>query len=195
MNTEFYEKIVKQDDFKSLSIMLGVSATDSDFISLKALLDRVEFNDEFSSINYQINEGDTAELSLVYQQSNFKFEISIDRPAISEMFTLSHNLSPTELKRLQNAGLGLTLKMHFGRDNLASFHLQVKLIHSILPNISGIVDYCSYSILSGRWVKLAAASSVPPSPSRRISGSRYNALAMASRCFCPPERVAPFSPI
>ena len=60
MNTEFYEKIVKQDDFKSLSIMLGVSATDSDFISLKALLDRVEFNDEFSSINYQINEGDTA---------------------------------------------------------------------------------------------------------------------------------------
>ncbi len=164
MNTELYQKIIEQDDFKSVSILQGISATDADFFNLKALLERVEYNQEFSEIDFSVKD-DSAEMSLVYQGEKYKINLEIENPAISNMFTLSHDLSPTELKRLQNAGFGLTVKMFFGKNNLTSFHFQVKLIYSILPNIAGIVDYCSYSILSGRWVKLAAGSKVLPSPS------------------------------
>ncbi|NJO92910.1 MAG: DUF4026 domain-containing protein [Chloroflexia bacterium] len=163
MNTEFYQKIIEQDDFKSVSILQGISATDADFINLESLLGRISFNEEFSDVCYEVN-GEIAKLSLGYLGQDYNFDIGIDQPAISEMFTLSHNLSQTEMKRLQNAGFGLTVRMIFGKNNLSSFHLQVKLIYNILPNIAGIVDYCSYSILSGRLVKLAANSLVLPSP-------------------------------
>ena len=54
--------------------------------------------------------------------------------------------------------------MMFGEDALDSYHLQLKLIHAVLPDAVAVLDDSSEKILSGHWVALAAVSSVPPAP-------------------------------
>ncbi len=54
--------------------------------------------------------------------------------------------------------------VYFSSDPLGSFHLQLKIMDAIVPDSSLVVDSMSYRLLSPKWLKLAASSSVPPSP-------------------------------
>lgn len=54
--------------------------------------------------------------------------------------------------------------MVFGEDALFSYHVQLKLIHTMLPDALAVIDDSSEKILSGRWVALAAESKVAPAP-------------------------------
>jgi uncharacterized protein YegJ (DUF2314 family) len=49
-------------------------------------------------------------------------------------------------------------------DPLSSFHLQLKIMDAIVPDASLVVDFMSYRLLSAKWLRMAAKSSVPPSP-------------------------------
>ena len=53
------------------------------------------------------------------------------------------------------------------------------------------------SSVRAAWIfaSVSLSSEAVASSSRRIGGFIRNALAMAKRCFCPPERRIPFSPI
>ncbi len=145
--------------------MQGISSSDADFMKLDVLINRIHANSEFSDLEYQSYDEDSAHLNFVYRGQKFSADILSEKPQFNEMLIVKHDLTSIEHKRLQSAGLALTVKMLFGEDNLMSFHLQVKLIYTMLPNICGIVDHASFSILSGRWVRLTSQSSIPPAPS------------------------------
>jgi uncharacterized protein YegJ (DUF2314 family) len=54
--------------------------------------------------------------------------------------------------------------MYFELDPLNSFHLQLKILDSIVPDASVVIDFMSYRLLSAKWLSIATKLSVPPSP-------------------------------
>ncbi|MDE5538935.1 MAG: DUF4026 domain-containing protein, partial [Bacilli bacterium] len=57
----------------------------------------------------------------------------------------------------------LTIFMKFGSDIKKSFHLQLKIALTLIPDLIGILDESAEKMLPAKWVKLAAASKVLPS--------------------------------
>ncbi len=165
MNVKVYNRLIEESDFKMVSSLQGVASADAIF-NLKSVLERLEFFDEFEDISIQMkDEDDEAELSLVYKDEVHNYHISVKEVSVSHLFNMSHQLTDIETERLKNARIGISVKTHFSEDNLTSYHLQIKVICALLPNISSIIDHNSLSILSGKWAKLCAASNVPPPPS------------------------------
>ncbi len=58
----------------------------------------------------------------------------------------------------------LETSMYFEINPLDSFHLQLKIMDAIVPDASLVVDFSSYRLLSAKWLRMTAKSSVPPSP-------------------------------
>ena len=53
--------------------------------------------------------------------------------------------------------------MKFSNDAKKSFHLQIKLILAIVPNLVGLIDESAERLLSVKWARLLASSKIPPS--------------------------------
>ncbi len=69
-----------------------------------------------------------------------------------------------EKEKIRNTHLGMTIYMHYLDDSKKSFHLQLKLAASVVPDLVGLVDESAERVLPARWVKLAASSKITPGP-------------------------------
>lgn len=72
------------------------------------------------------------------------------------------NFSQEEKEKLKEARWALTIAMKFNKDSKKSYHLQLKLATSMVPNAIGIMDESAEKMLSGRWAKMTANSNVTP---------------------------------
>ena len=72
------------------------------------------------------------------------------------------NFSQEEKEKLKEARWALTIAMKFNNDSKKSYHLQLKLATSMVPNVIGIMDESAEKMLSGRWAKMTANSNVTP---------------------------------
>lgn len=70
--------------------------------------------------------------------------------------------------RLQNAKNGLTVYMDFRKnlhlDPYQAYHLQIKILTTLVPDLVLIYDESAERIITGRWVRMAAASKYTPGP-------------------------------
>ncbi len=165
MNIQAYTRLLEESDYKMKSIMQGVASGDA-FLNLGKILDRLSFFDDFEELEIEMKENeDKAVVSLLYREERFNYHIKLEEVSVDHFFNLSHQLTEIEMERLRNAQMGITVVTHFNEDNLASYHLQIKILCTLLPNLSSIVDYSSLSILSGKWATLCAESEIPPPPS------------------------------
>lgn len=73
-------------------------------------------------------------------------------------------LSPVEREITLAAKKALGLEMMFADNNMDSYHLQVKLLDMLVPDMAALIDDNSYRAHSGRWAVMTAASKVAPSP-------------------------------
>lgn len=81
-----------------------------------------------------------------------------------QLYCCQHLFPDVDIEAMEEAREGLAVELTFREDALASYHLQLKLIHAALPDAIAVIDDSSEKILSGHWVTLAAVSSVPPAP-------------------------------
>lgn len=56
------------------------------------------------------------------------------------------------------------VEMFFADNNMDSYHLQVKLLHMLVPDAVALFDNNAYRTHSGRWVRMTAESKVAPPP-------------------------------
>lgn len=77
----------------------------------------------------------------------------------------NYYFSQKEWEELQKANEALTVFLKFNEDAKKSFHLQLKLVAALVPDLLGVMDESAERMLCARWVKLAAASDVTPGPS------------------------------
>lgn len=75
-----------------------------------------------------------------------------------------HAFSDEEVQKLNEVRAGLSVCIDFEGDSNRCFHDQLKLIDAIFPDMLAVLDCPSEKLLSGKWVKLAAKSSILPAP-------------------------------
>lgn len=114
-------------------------------------------------------------LNLVYRDEKYRAEVYPATFEIPELYRCQHLFPDLDVKLIQEVNDGLAVVMRFGEDALSSYHLQLKLIHAMLPDVIAVLDDSSEKILSGHWVALAAVSNVSPAPrylftSQAVSG-------------------------
>lgn len=80
-----------------------------------------------------------------------------DAPALGD-------LSETERQCVVSASHGVGVEMVFGDNNMDSFHLQIKLMQMVVPELAAVIDDNASRMFSGRKVSAMASSHVAPSP-------------------------------
>ncbi len=104
------------------------------------------------------------QIRIACRKEIFSVEIYPTDFGIPELYRCQHFFPDLDIEAIQKVQYGLAVEMEFGENALASYHLQLKLIHAMLPDALAVIDDSSEKILSGRWVSLAAESKVPPAP-------------------------------
>lgn len=147
---------------KTYSEMLGVPRNQQDIDDIDKIIERVKSNDEMKVLAKSTGEKTCVVVKYKEEEYNVEFYVTtFDTP---ELFTINHLLDEESIKILQENRRGLCLRMTFGTTNIVSYHLQLKLLNIMVPDLVAVADFSCVKIYSGVWAKLAAQSEVPPSP-------------------------------
>ncbi len=149
---------------KKKSQMLAVPAQYSDMEEPDVLVERLRACQDFTLQKVTSQEEEGLFLEIHCQDELFQVELYPMDFVLPELYRCQHLFPDVDVDAIQRAQYGLAVEMEFGSNPLASYHLQLKLIHAMLPEVLAVIDDSSEKILSGRWVALAAQSQVPPAP-------------------------------
>ncbi len=148
---------------KTRSQMLAIPADSSDIERPQILVERLLEAEGFR-VKSAEPEDNVVQITVVCGEESFSVEMYPTDFAIPELYRCQHFFPDIDLEAIQKIEYGLAVEMEFGENALFSYHLQLKLIHAMLPDALAVIDDSSEKILSGRWVALAAKSKVPPAP-------------------------------
>lgn len=138
------------------------------------------------------------QIAVICGEETFSAEIYPTDFEIPELYRCQHFFPDLDIEAIQKMQCGLAVEMDFGENALASYHLQLKLIHAMIPDALAVIDDSSEKILSGRWVSLAAKSKVPPAPrylytAQAVAGEEDACVWLhthgLNRCGCPELEV------
>lgn len=143
---------------KTPSRVIAVPRSDDIAIDKETVLSRLHDTDEIHIVSAEVPVRVSYKGSeYTVQTADVSLSVAPDDPAL-------HNLSEEETQILLAAGAGLGIEMTFSENNMESFHLQIKLLAMMVPDMVALIDDNAYRVFSGKWVKMTAASKVPPSP-------------------------------
>lgn len=97
------------------------------------------------------------ETEYLFDTADVEFEADENDPALGA-------LNDTELETVLKANHAFGVEMLYADNNMDSYHLQVKLLHMLVPDMAALFDSNAYRTHSGRWAEMTAASKVAPSP-------------------------------
>ncbi len=104
-------------------------------------------------------------IKLSYQNNDYEVGLFLRDFTLPEMY-LNHGFyfTDAEITKLKNASQSLNVFMEFSKDAQDSFHLQLKIITALVPDLIGVVDESAERVLPAKWVLMAANSEVRPGP-------------------------------
>lgn len=149
------------------SYMLAIPTEPSDINSFIRILNHLNQSRYFKVLSSRLEET-SLKLELESGDINCWAEIYLsdfDGSELPEIYRIQHFFPDVDIAAIEKAVVGISVAMEFGKDALAYYHLQLRIIDAILPDKLAVLDESSEKILSGRWVTLAAASNIPPAPS------------------------------
>lgn len=146
------------------SYMLAIPAVEEDVEDLNSIIKRLEKSDKFEVLNMDYRD-DGVYIKVEYREIEYDVEFyPISDFEINPLFRMTHLFEDIDADGINNSRLGVGVDMFFSDNSLESYHLQLKIIDTILPDKLGVIDYSSEKVLSGKWVSIAASSNVPPAP-------------------------------
>ena len=148
---------------KTKSQMLIVPVDDGELEKPEVLVKRLYEAEDFQVESVK-PEDSAMQITVVCGEETFFVEIYPTEFVLPELYRCQHFFPDIDIEAIQKVQCGLAVEMEFGVDALSSYHLQLKLIHAMIPDALAVIDDSSEKILSGRWVALAAESRVPPAP-------------------------------
>lgn len=107
---------------------------------------------------------DGFEIVFGYKEKEYRFCVYVSDFELPEAFRIGHDFTEEEIYCMESARKVLSSEMVFAGDNCDGYHLQIKLLCEMVEDPAGIVDFSAERMLAGRWARLAAKSSVAPSP-------------------------------
>lgn len=148
---------------KTKSQMLVIPVDDRELEKPEVLVKRLYEAEDFQVESVEPEES-AIRITVVCGEGTFSVEMYPIEFALPELYRCQHFFPDIDIEAIQRVQCGLAVEMEFGENALSSYHLQLKLIHAMIPNALAVIDDSSEKILSGRWVALAAESKVPPAP-------------------------------
>lgn len=148
---------------KTKSQMLVIPAGGNDLKNPEILVKRLYEAEDFRVESAEAGE-ECLQVTVICGEESFSMEMYPTGFSIPELYRCQHFFPDIDIEAIQKLEYGLAVEMVFGVNALSSYHLQLKLIHAMLPDALVVIDDSSEKILSGRWVALAAESEVPPAP-------------------------------
>ena len=148
---------------KTVSIISGIPYSEEN-LSCDILIERLKNSDEFSVSNIEEKESNKFFIDVNYRNENYLLTILIDELIIPELYTVAHKLDDETYNKIMQTSKCVTTLLNFENSILDSYHLQLKILNTMLPDLIGIMDISAQKLLSGTWAKMAAKSCVQPSP-------------------------------
>ena len=103
-------------------------------------------------------------LDLTIGDNDYEVELSPTNVEIPSFVRPEHTFTDEEVKMLDEAEVGLGVCIDYEGDNNQCFYDQLRIIDVLFPELIAVLDCPSEKLLSGKWVSLAAKSSVLPAP-------------------------------
>ena len=103
-------------------------------------------------------------IDLTIGDNDYEVEVNPTGVEIPEFVRPEHAFSDEEVSMLDKAEAGLSVCFDYEGDSNQCFHDQLKIIDALFPDLLAVLDCPSEKLLSGKWVSLAAKSSVLPAP-------------------------------
>jgi hypothetical protein len=96
----------------------------------------------------------------------YQAEINPTDVEIPEFVRPQHAFTKEEIERIDGTKTGLSVCMDYEGDSRVCFYDQLRFINAMFsfPGILAVMDCPSEKLLSGKWVALAANSSIMPAP-------------------------------
>ncbi len=112
--------------------------------------------------NFGIN--GTIEMDITYEDEDYSIGFFLGEINVPDYY-LHRNMFFTEEEKeeLLAARKAITIFMKFRDDAKKSYHLQLKLATTLVPDLIGILDESAEKMLPKKWVSMAASSKVLPS--------------------------------
>lgn len=147
---------------RTKSCMIAIPKCEEDLKDIEGIMNRISNNAEIKLLAHEYDEG--MKLTLEVEEMEYTVVMAPVDINLSEMYRIQHFFPDIDIDTVQKAEFGLEVDMEFGEDVLTSYHAQLKIMNVLMPDAVAILDASSEKVLSGKWVKLAAESKVPPAP-------------------------------
>lgn len=105
-------------------------------------------------------------LNVVYKHTPFEINLFIVESGVVDLdaYAQINHIDEGEFKLAQLESYYLESSMYFSTNALESFHLQLKVLTTLVPNPTVLVDFMPARVLSGQWATIASKLLTPPSP-------------------------------
>lgn len=101
---------------------------------------------------------------VLYDGLEFKVSFSFDEcPSCCFKDTQRQYFTKKEQEEIDNARFLFNLSMKFVGNPQKSYHLQLKLIYAIMPDMIALYDQGAFILFNRKWVELAVKSNLVPS--------------------------------
>lgn len=166
-----YELLAEGEIFQTSDI--GVIPSAPDFIfNARTICSAISANKEIKLISFNIQPEDSDCFSIKYSADiNYSGRSYSVKISISEVknirlneFDPGNTIDEEDYNRAVKQSRFAEVSLSFNENPLESFHLQLKILDAIVPDASLVVDFSSFRLLSGKWLKMTAKSQIPPSP-------------------------------
>ncbi len=147
-----------------LSAVLPSGKTPDDYEPI-SLLDKLKNNPYFTLKDFGYDATDDLALCRVeYDGEIYDFNLSFNSFEMSGLLRLEHQLSEENAAHLDEAKYELMVRLFFSVPVLKSYHLQLKIIYVLVPDMVALADGSAFKVYSPLWTRLAVDSAIPPSP-------------------------------
>lgn len=148
---------------KELSYMSGIPYNEEDIKNPQTIVSRLMETKLFNA-GQPVCEDGAIKAVINYQGLDYAVNIYPASYEIEEGFRIEHFFTQSDIKAIRTQGIKIVVEMMFSDAYLDSYHLQLKILHVIIPELAAVFDESAEKILSGRWVKMTAQSDIPPAP-------------------------------
>ena len=108
----------------------------------------------------KLTDNEPGRININYENEEYEVGYYPSKFNLPEMYINNkYYFKKEELDKLRNAETALTVFMKFNRNSKKSYHLQLKLVLAMIPNLIGVMDESAEKMIPAAWVKMTANTS------------------------------------
>lgn len=149
----------------TVSYMMAVPKNKEEIKTPDAVMYRLKRTKDIHVLEILVNKRTGHPMAIVeYKGKKYNIDFYAETFHIPRGYAFTHRLSPEDMNCFKGEIHGVTTAMTYGENALECYHLQLKFMQCIIPNMAGAVDFNTERIVSGVWLGMAAMSNVTPAP-------------------------------